>query len=210
LGDVLASDGSSIFMGQERVFGADSGRKNHVFSTAGFRDDSWFNRTQWAVGAASRAQLLVFDDQAAYAVAAYGGTSRSGFFRPGDEGYLLFAVRWKPHASKPPAGAGARSGKTKRPGGLWATRVPVRVTAMALAGRTLLAAGTPDVVDPHDPLGALEGRKGAKLWIVSADDGAKLAEYQFDSPPVWDGMAVAGGRVYLATIDGSVLSFCGD
>ena len=86
-------------------------------------------------------------------------------------------------------------------------RVPVRVRAMALAGPTLLAAGPSDVVDPQDPLAALEGRRGAKLWIVSTADGRKLAEHQLDHPPVFDGMAAAGGRLYITTTAGEVVCF---
>ena len=78
---------------------------------------------------------------------------------------------------------------------------------MALAGQTLLAAGSPDVIDPQDPLAALEGRKGASLWLVSADDGKKLAERPLDTLPVFDGMAVAHGRLYLAMQDGEVVCF---
>jgi len=54
---------------------------------------------------------------------------------------------------------------------------------------------------------ALEGREGALLLAVSAADGKKLAEYTLESPPVWDGMAAAGGRLYFATEDGTVICF---
>jgi outer membrane protein assembly factor BamB len=107
---------------------------------------------------------------------------------------MLFAAGWR-----------RRGGSGKAADRQWETRVPVRVTAMALAGETLVAAGPPDVVDPDDPLGAFEGRKGAKLWLVSTSDGTRLAEHELDSPPVFDGMAVADGRVYLSTQDGHVV-----
>jgi hypothetical protein len=42
------------------------------------------------------------------------------------------------------------------------------------------------------------------LWLVSKDDGQKLAEYKLDSPPVSDGMAPAAGRLYFSTVDGRV------
>lgn len=60
---------------------------------------------------------------------------------------------------------------------------------------------------PKDPLGALENRKGAKLWIVSANDGQKLAEYQLDSSPVFDGMAITDGRLYVSLKNGKVVCF---
>ena len=87
----------------------------------------------------------------------------------------------------------------------WKTTIPVRVRAMVAAGGKLLAAGPPDVFDREEPFAALEGKKGARLWIVSATDGEKLAEYELNSPPVFDGMAVARGRVYISTMDGRVI-----
>jgi outer membrane protein assembly factor BamB len=104
----------------------------------------------------------------------------------------------------------------------WAVdRPPLLVRAMALAGRTLLVAGPPDLVDeqaafekPDDPAqqaalaaqdAALRGEKGALLWAVSADDGRRLAEIRLDAPPVFDGLIVAGGRVYVATESGQVV-----
>jgi hypothetical protein len=86
-----------------------------------------------------------------------------------------------------------------------------------------MIAGPPDLVDEQqafaqrgDPrvraaLGeqdeALQGRKGALLWVVSASNGKKMAEYRLESLPAWDGMAVARGRLYLSTADGNVLCF---
>ena len=97
--------------------------------------------------------------------------------------------------------------------------------AMVLAGKTLFVAGPPDVVDEKDAWGrflepntrakldeqvaALAGQKGALLWAVSADDGKKLAEFKLDSPPVFDGMVAANGRLYLAMKDGNILCFGG-
>ena len=80
---------------------------------------------------------------------------------------------------------------------------------MALAARTLFLAGVPDEMPEQDPYGALEGRMGARLWAVSADDGAKLAERDLGAPPVSDGMAAAGGRLIISLTDGNVVCFGG-
>ena len=66
-------------------------------------------------------------------------------------------------------------------------------------------AGAPDVVKPGDPWAALEGRNGALLRAVSTADGKQLSELKLDSPPVFDGMAVANGNVHVATVDGNVV-----
>ena len=103
---------------------------------------------------------------------------------------------------------------------------PLHVRAMVLANTTLFIAGPPDVVDeeeafynPNDEKiqaklaeqnAALGGRKGGLLLVVSASDGKKLTEYKLESIPVWDGMAAANGRLYLATKNGKILCFAGN
>jgi len=75
--------------------------------------------------------------------------------------------------------------------------------------RTLVTSGdrvyAPLGIDQQAPFAAYEGRKGGLLWAISSADGSKLAEYQLDAPPVWDGMAVANHRIYIATQNGQVL-----
>lgn len=40
--------------------------------------------------------------------------------------------------------------------------------------------------------------------MVSADDGTTLAQRQLP-PPLWDGMAIAEGRLFYTTADGQLL-----
>ena len=113
----------------------------------------------------------------------------------------------------------------------WTTEVPVLVRAMVLAGastgsgqgKTLFIAGPRDVLDESargkQPVGedklllqqeaGLAGKDGGVLWAVSAADGSRLREIVLDSPPVFDGLAAAGGRLYLVTMDGKVRCFGG-
>jgi len=102
----------------------------------------------------------------------------------------------------------------------------LQVRAMVAAAENLFVAGHPDFVDerrafrlPDDPdvqrqlqrqAEALEGRYGGRLWVVSKADGRPVARYNLDSPPVFDGMAAAAGRLFLSTLDGSVLCLAGD
>ena len=92
---------------------------------------------------------------------------------------------------------------------------------MVLADKKLFVAGPPDVLDevqafkyPDEPEisasldrqnAALKGREGALLWVASAASGQKLAQYHLESLPVWDGMAAAGGRLYMTMADGRVI-----
>ncbi len=99
----------------------------------------------------------------------------------------------------------------------WQKMIPLRIRAMLLArsatsgqaGDHLFAAGTPDVLDPKDPLAAFEGRKGAMLQVFAAKDGSLVKSYSLVSPPAFDGMIAAGGRLYIATEDGKVLCMSG-
>ena len=76
---------------------------------------------------------------------------------------------------------------------------------LLLADPALFLAGVPDVVPEDDPYAAFDGRKGALLWAVSTTDGSKQAEYKIETPPVFDGLVAAGGRLYMATTDGKVV-----
>jgi len=103
----------------------------------------------------------------------------------------------------------------------WTRDVPMMVRAMVLAGRTLFVAGPEDLLDEEEafqkyPLpaaqkqlaaqkAALAGERGALLHAVDADTGRTLAELRLDSPPVFDGMSAAGGRLFLSTTDGRVI-----
>ena len=142
--------------------------------------------------------------------------------------YRLFAAdkQWKASATtaapKPKARANRKRRQDEGPVPIdnadnyeWSTEVPILVRAMALAGKTLFIAGPRDVLHEEGTAkgkeeqilkqeAALLGNSGAILWAVSAEDGAKLHEYKLASPPVFDGMAAARGRLYLATRDGRV------
>jgi len=45
------------------------------------------------------------------------------------------------------------------------------------------------------------------LWVISTENGGLGQEVKLDSPPVWDGMAIAQGRLFVATVDGKVTCF---
>ena len=121
----------------------------------------------------------------------------------------------KPPARKPataPAGPKRRRRRPRAPARIqyrWTKRVPLRVRAMVLADKTLFLAGPPDAPGAKERPPAGEGGKGGLLWAVSADDGARLTEHRLDSTPVFDGLAAAGGRLYLSTTAGTVQCFTG-
>ena len=105
------------------------------------------------------------------------------------------------------SGRAMRFAGRARPG--WSKDIPIRGKAMVATPRSLFVAGPPDVMDPNDPLGAFEGRKGGLLWVFDAASGQKRREVRLASPPVFNGMAAAGGRLYVSLKDGTVVCLGG-
>jgi outer membrane protein assembly factor BamB len=230
--DILVSDGTDLYMFHTRL-NPDLTRQEtpritklgdrevglHLMCNDGFLDKTWFDRSFWtysrrwpgyyfAYNAPKSGQILAFDETTTYGVHVF--TSRRGHspvFDPGTEGCELFAD----HNTAEPVLRPDAMGREKGPGysrsrlPKWSVKVPVRVQAMVLAGQRLFLAGPPDVVPRDDPLAAFEGRLGARLWVVSASDGEKLAEYELDRTPAFDGMIAADDRLYLVTADGHVM-----
>ena len=94
-------------------------------------------------------------------------------------------------------------GRSKPP--VWSAMLPMRGLAMISAAETLAVAGPPDALIEGDTLAPFEGRAGGRLAVLAKDDGRTLCELQLDSPPVFDGMATAGGRLYISLENGEVL-----
>lgn len=196
LSDILLSDGAHVYL-RNAAFDAElkpARGRPELLVRGGLLDDSYFKRVPWTF-ANDHARLLVHDKQSVYYVRMFDslrGLDPSVYFTPGDKGYLLFAKNGQGKANA------------------WSGRVPVRIRAMALAKGNLFVAGPPDVVDPKDPLGAFENRKGGLLYVVDAAGGQRKQEVALPSPPVFNGAAVAGGRLYLAAEDGSIACFAGE
>ncbi|MFW6161533.1 MAG: PQQ-binding-like beta-propeller repeat protein, partial [Planctomycetota bacterium] len=194
LPDVLISDGSHVFMRAE-TFDLELNRtkgRPELRTRSGLLEDSYFKRMPWTHPSGGYGRLLVQDKRSVYYVRMFDslrGLDPSVYFTPGAKGYTLFARNLK--------------GKSNA----WMERVPVRIRAMVLAGGHLVVAGPPDVVDPEDPLGAFEGRKGGLLYVVDAESGERVAEHTLPFPPVFNGAAAARGRLYLAETDGAVSCF---
>jgi outer membrane protein assembly factor BamB len=74
-----------------------------------------------------------------------------------------------------------------------------QVEAIALAGGTAVFAGRVRGNKPDTDTGF--------LWLVSLLDGKKVFETALESPPSYDGLAVAGGRLYVSLRSGAVVCF---
>jgi outer membrane protein assembly factor BamB len=235
LPDVLSCDGDSVYLRHKRYNkqGVEqTGAVPHLYSPAGFLDDSWWHRTYWQFGtsmgsgwggwpnAGNRVpsgRLLVMDDATIYGFGRFNQYHRDGsHVGIGRTRYLLYATE-----------IGAKPGKQPKAPAVvakWSTKLPMVARGMLLADDKLFVAGPPDVVKYSDESitdryhvaspealreqeAAFEGKRGAILWAVSAADGTKLSELKLDSPPVFDGMAAAGKRLFISLMDGSVVCF---
>jgi outer membrane protein assembly factor BamB len=142
---------------------------------------------------------------------------QEGPFNPFDKKMLNYAGDWKERQKRPMEEQSAVQVK-------WLVdKPPLEVRAMVLADQILFVSGPPHKVDEEKAFFALDdpntrkqlaeqsallkGKEGALLWAVSAASGKKLAELHLDSLPVWDGMAVSSGKLYMTTLNGTVVSF---
>jgi len=231
--DVLVTDGKYIYLQQikfDKRLVRQKGFGRHLMNHSGLADDTWFYRTFWRLGYGDSydfpnsyikydlrvpfGQLLVFDDRMVCGLQ----TTVSPGIKPGEvtrtaRGCLLFGDPNKPFTpdekTQPDRDYPTKTRRPKTPGAhKWALKLPFQARAMLLGPEKVLVAGWPDVVDKADPHAAIEGRRGGTLWVLSRD-GKKLAEHTLDSPPVFDGMIAAAGRLFASLQDGSVICLDG-
>ncbi len=223
--DVLVSDGTSIYMHTVRLDrkcvkqkthgrhilstsalldGAENHRSHVVLGTGDFsrtgvayswianRDKgSWGNRLAVPYGL-----MLSFDSNTVW-----------GVKRPGRQGggYVLFAQENSPFSSNEKHMPDFRPQNTTAvPAQKWSAQIPFRPRAMLRAGDMVFLAGMPAGLNQDDPHATFDGRTGGMLRTASIDGGKTLAHRRLKSPPVWDGLAAAGGKMYMSAMDGSV------
>ncbi len=254
LSDILSTDGTDIYMRHMKVdfaTGDQTATGVHLFTPIGFLDDSWWHRAYWVVNdqflshwsawwkvgnTVPSGRILSYDESSVFG---YGRNryvgGNTGQWRGGEQ-YQLFAFDRNPRpknidAAKTPKQAPGKGG-TKRqrapaPPALeyrWTAKLPLFVTAMVVADKTMFIAGPPDIIkaegpsaeaalvleNPAEALATWRGKKGgAILWAVSASTGKKLAEYKLDSQPVFDGMAAANSHLYISLKNGKLLCLAG-
>ena len=227
--DVLVSDGKNVFMHhvkfntklekQERM-------SRHLFSTSGMLDGSENHRSHWVLGTGDFSRvgvayscsvnaggrrrnsgitvptglMMVYDDHAVWGVRRK-GTSGTYFLFEKDNTPFSDDEKPSPDFHK----ISKEEVKTPR----WSTKLTVRPRAMLKSGDNLYMGVMPTEVSIDNPYVAYEGRKGGMIWIVSAKDGTKVAQYKINSPVVWDGMAAAAGRLFVCTENGELQCWSG-
>jgi hypothetical protein len=230
--DILVTDGVHIFLYQmafDKELNDVTGPRasnlgdrlcgRHLMATGGFLEDLWYDRTYWSYSnrwpgfyyandAPKAGQILVFNEDTTYGLHVFTERLRlSPAFTPGAKGYELFAddndnepVLKKNSINREKGPGFSRAAPPK-----WSKHIPLRALAMVLAGDKLFMAGPPDVMPEDDPYASFEGRLGTRLWVVSAKNGERLAEYPLKGLPAFDGMAAAHGRLYVSMKNGTLL-----
>ncbi len=212
--DILVTDGTNLYL-RHKAFDqslADATAGTHIVASGGFLDGQPQHRTCWALTSTlgrSSGDILVSNGKDYYEVQGFPLWQNHSYFDPRRSGYTLFAGTLE----SPSKGTG-RSAKGLRKKGWrvtgkekWRVHIPVTGKAMAMGGDVLFVAGEPMAFADQsyqNYVAAYNGELGGRLWAVSATDGQKLAEYNLKSAPVWDGIALAGGQLYIGLEDGTV------
>lgn len=220
LPDVLVYDGENLYLRSKCMDLSGNERpktRAHLYSSAGLLDDNWWHRTYWIWGdrhwgrasgwaVASRyrpsGRILVSDEETVFG---YGRKNVSGNSLAG---YQLFRAEKKVEVvNRKIKNNNLAVMKYQTPdivNHLWAHEIPVVGRAMVLADNAVYVAG------PVMEFGAEEPRfddadSPAVLMAFDIEDGAELARKALDTQPVFDGMAAARGRLYISTIDGTIV-----
>jgi len=221
--DVLVSDGKNVFMHHVK-FNANLEKQEkmsrHLFSTSGLLDDTENHRSHWVLGTGDFSRVPV-----AYSWIVNGNGRRNptiavptGLMMVYDD-HTLWAVQKKyylveqenrPFSDDEKFLPDFRSiPRTEVNKSRWRAKLSLRPRAMLKSGDHLVIGGMPAVGSADDPYAAYEGRTSGIILVASTKDGSPVAEYEIDSPAVWDGMSAAGGMLFLSTTDGSVRCFAG-
>jgi len=247
LSDVLSTYNNDVYMRHvkldfEKASETETGV--HLFTPIGFLDDSWWHRAYWVVNdeflshwsawwkignLVPSGRILSYNEKSVFG---YGRDQypkgNTGQWRGGEK-YQLFAFDRDPvNNDKGTIQTVPRNNRNKRAASSlstleyrWTSQVPLLVTAMVVADKTMFIAGPPDIIRTEEKLGegaltlknpqeapaSWQGKKGSLLRAVSIIDGKKLTEYNLESTPVWDGMAATNGRLYLSMKNGRILCF---
>jgi outer membrane protein assembly factor BamB len=223
--DILVTDGDRLYL-RHKAFSADltdTAAGPHVLPSAGFLDGSPQHRTYWTISKTGGftgktrikppfGDILVTRGAEYYEVRGF-PVHRHSYFDPRIKGYKLFAGTLG-DSDTSTTKAAKRSQRRKKasaggPAEKWSADIPLTGRAMVLAADVLFVAGTPAYFPSNHPFEKYEagyqGKLGGILWIASAVDGKKLAQYKLKAAPVWDGMAAAYGRLYISTADGKLV-----
>ena len=184
--DVLAADDEYLYL-RDLTFNKQGAevpdRKPHLFTLTDFLDDTWAHRSYWifgtkssiSTGCSGRDRNLLYGRLLAFNAETVYGYGRT-------------SVHWSNEFEDGPYHIFARRRDADKPE--WSKPIPIHVQTMILAGDTIFAAGAGPA-----PL----------LLAISTSDGSELARHPLPAPPLFNGLAAAGGELFLTLQNGQVL-----
>ncbi|MHC4677767.1 MAG: outer membrane protein assembly factor BamB family protein [Planctomycetota bacterium] len=223
LPDILTVEKESIFLRDKKLDADCTEYKGayvpHLYSSAGLLDDNWWHRTYWiwgerAFGRASgwavagryrpSGRILVHDGPVVYG---YEFSDGQGVNKtsPGNSQHTLFcADKRVVKVDKQLKNNNAAVTKYMTPDKVvthWSRSIDLCGRAMVKAGDILFVAGPESAEEIYFD----DENAPSVLVALDARDGRTLSQTSIDSQPVFDGMAVASGRIYISLINGEVI-----
>jgi outer membrane protein assembly factor BamB len=214
ISDILVADESGIYLRHMKFDGkweAQSTRTHHLLSTSRLLDDNESHRSHWFFGNGDFSRLPV-----AYEWLTRG--SYGGFDTP--VGKLLVYDRETCWGTMEKRGAQSLFAfdirdidqkltkdfpkRNTLPQKVLIEKLDLHPRAMIKAGKHLVIGGFLHSETAIHAYGKPIEEKGAVIQ-VAADTGKIVSRIDLDSPPVFDGLAAANGKLYLSCEDGSVI-----
>ena len=201
----------------------------HLFCSAGFLDDSWWELTYWIYGE------HMFGGRSGVAHAARIYPAARIMVCEGDEVYgyqdayesvkAPRLIAWDKDAKVVTKKSGSKGNSASQVSNRWQADVPVCAEGLVLSGNTLFMAGSPRLdrdplreflgeqnADRHDAdprftsaEDTITGKKGGVLYAARKEDGARLMQIGLPSIPVFDGLIAADERLYISMRSGVVM-----
>ncbi|MCK4959754.1 MAG: PQQ-binding-like beta-propeller repeat protein, partial [Planctomycetes bacterium] len=196
--DIMVADSDTLYI-RHKAFARDltdaHNAKPHLIPSAGFLDKTPHHRTYWTVNtrfyvtavAGIDCDILAIDAGKYYGVQGF-PTTRHSYFDPRKSGYRLIAgtiptTNEQKQAEETKRKTDKKSGNANN-NELWSSDLPLTGKAMIKAGDTVCITGTP-IGFPDNSwekyVESYEQRSGGILWLASAKDGTKIAEYKLDA-----------------------------
>ena len=214
LNDILSSDGEHVFL-RFFTFNAEweqqDGKASHLFSTSSFIDDNENHRSHWVLGQGNFSRLPVAYP---WLVGKPGAELKNQIVglmmslakgqvwsvQRSKNGYLLFSQEYKKEEALKGGANDTVMPTSKR---AWQVNVKIRPRAIVKSGKRVFLLGMP--LKTKGPDTRTSEQTAGMMQFFSADTGAPAGSIILESPPVWDGVAVAAGKMYISTENGSVV-----
>ncbi len=208
--DVLVADADSIYLRHlrfERDLRLETPARPHLYSTSSLLDEWGHNRSYWILGTGDLSRtpvaypwivhsnlgvpfglMMAFDEDTVWGVRRAGGRRGN---RIEDGIYAMSRRDPSDPANFLPDFQRRTTSKGQTTGISWESGLKKEARAIIRAGDKVVVAG--------------RDTEGGFTRTLSARNGAVLDEQSLEASPVWDGVAAAGGKLYLSLENGVIV-----